>query len=405
MAVDASTEMNVPMQRIAGIVALFMHCGLSAQGSRIDIQAAGEHVLVNGDTPDSAREFALIAARRQAVRDVAAALRSRVDLAPLKLTAAQLEAYVAALIDDESTVAPASSSPSRLRVTIRALFPADGALERLAALHKDEDTARAVLVAWMQSEQLSQYIADQTGRRAPMSNSGAAAVVSDQLKAATSWKAKRLVARGAAALARTELSTIGGRTPSAEGRRRAREFANQALALEPDSPEARTLLGDLFVDAEQPEAAEVEYRRALAADTNSARARTKLAEALRLQGKFTDAAAELRETMRADGTFAQAHSDLGMILRAERRLPEAIAEYREAVRLDPRSTDALNGLAITLAGAGQAEEAVAVFQAIVAIDPESTIGYYNLATVLANLDRDVESAAALREVIRINPNH
>jgi hypothetical protein len=118
MAVDASTEMNVPMQRIAGIVALFMHGGLSAQGSRIDIQAAGEHVLVNGDTPDSAREFALIAARRQAVRDVAAALRSRVDLAPLKLTAAQLEAYVAALIDDESTVGgrrrrhPGCASPS-----------------------------------------------------------------------------------------------------------------------------------------------------------------------------------------------------------------------------------------------------------------------------------------------------
>jgi|RhiMethySRZTD1v2_1073278.scaffolds.fasta_scaffold00361_35 uncharacterized iron-regulated membrane protein/tetratricopeptide (TPR) repeat protein len=403
-----SSRSHVPLKPIAGIILLLsIPCVSGAQESRIEVQATGEHVLVSGDTPESARQFALIAAHRQAVRDLVSAVQSRVDLAPLQLTPAQLSAYVAALIDsDDSAIAAASPAASRLRVTLRASFPAAGILERLSALHKDEDAARAVFTAFMQSERLSAYIAEQTGRRGPaLSNSSAAAIVTEQLKAATSWNAKRLIARGAAALARTELSTIGGRTPSAEGRRRAKEFIDGALALEPDSPEAHTLLGDWYVDAEQPDAAEAEYRRAIAGNVNYAPGRTKVAEALRLQGKFPEATTELREAIRIDPTFAQAHSDLGMILRAERKVPEAIAEYREAIRLDPRSTDALNGLAITLAGAGQPEEAVATFKAIVAIDPDSTIGYYNLATVLADLDRDVESAAALREVIRINPSH
>ena len=395
----------MPVKLITAVFILVIPWGLAAQGSRIDVHVTGEHRLVNGDTPESARQLALVAAHRQAVVDVAAALQTRTDLTRLKLAAVELDAYVAALIDaNESAVSPTSAAATH-RVTLRASLATDGIVEQLSNLHKDEDAARTLRASWTQGEQLRQRIDEQTRRRAGMNKADAAAIVADQLKATTALNAQRLAARGTAALAKTELSTIGGRTPSTEGRRRARELADAALALAPESPEGHTLLGDLFVDAEEPEAAEAEYRLALGSTPNSAGARTKLAEALRLQGKFAEATTELREVIRIDPALAQAHSDLGMILRAEGKVPEAVAEYREAVRLDPRSTDAHNGLAITLAGAGQPEEAVAAFRAIVAIDPDSTIGYYNLATVLAALDRDVEAAAALREVIRIYPNH
>jgi tetratricopeptide (TPR) repeat protein len=271
-------------------------------------------------------------------------------------------------------------------------------------LHQD-DVTQTIVKAWTESEQLHQRITEQTGRRASTNQKDALAVVRDQLEAATALSSKRLVARGAAAMARTELATIGGRAPSAEGRLRARELATAALALAPDAPDVHTLMGDLFIDAEEPVPAEAEYRLALAADVNSAAVRTRLAEALRLQGRFAEATTELREVLRIDPTYAQAHSDLGMILRAEDKIPDAIAAYREAIRLNPRSTDAYNGLAITLAGAKQLEESLAAFQAIVEIDPDSTIGHYNMATALANLDRDVEAAASLRRVLQINPNH
>jgi len=220
----------------------------------------------------------------------------------------------------------------------------------------------------------------------------------------TSHRAKHLAAQASAALARTEESAVGGRAPTDEGRERATQLADAAVALAPDSPDAHEVMGDLLIDASDPEAAEDEFRKALIGE-NAASLRTKLAEALRLQGNFAEAIAELRQAIQLDSRSARAHSGLGLALRAQRNLPESTAAYQEAIRLDPDLIDAHNGLAVTLANQGKLNDAVAEFREIIRVDPDSAIGYYNLAYALADLDRDVESAAALRQVVRINPNH
>lgn len=373
------------------------------QNPAIAVDVTGEHRLVAGDTSESARQFARIDAHRRAVGAVVAALQKRTDFAALKMTPVEWDAYVAALIETEEQPAAAGQAPGIARIALRARF--DTTAQRLSNVHKDEDVSRTLVNAWTKAARTYQGIIEQTRRRAAMERTAATAMISEQLKAVAMLDASRLAARGSAARAKTEPATVGGRASSPEGRRRAKELAGAALALAPDSSEAHLLLGDLWIDEEQPEPAEAEYRRALAGDANSAALRTKVAEALRLQGKFAESVAELREVFRIDPAFAQAHSDLAMILREQGNVTDAEAEYREAIRLDPRSTDAHNGLAIMLAGMKRLEESLAAFKAIVAIDPESTIGHYNMATALANLDRDVEAAAALREVIRINPEH
>ena len=391
------------LRLIASAVLLAIPAVSAAQNTAIELDVTGEHRLVAGDTGESAREFARLDAHRRAGRAVAAALQKRADFAALKLAPVEWDAYAAGLIETEEPPAAASQGPALVRVTLRARF--DTNVQRLSNLHKDEDVSRTLVNAWTKAERMYQGVAEHTKRRASMEQTAAAATVRAQLEAVATLNASRLAARGSAARAKTEPTTVGGRASSPEGRRRARELAGAALALAPASIDAHMLLGDLWIDDEQPDAAEAEYRLALAGDPKSVAVRTKVAEALRLQGRFVESVVDLREAIRIDPTFAPAHSDLGMILREQKNIPEAVAAYREAIRLDPRSTDAHNGLAITYAGSGRLEEARAEFQAIVEIDPESTIGYYNLATALANLDRDVEAAAALREVIRINPNH
>ena len=390
---------------LAGMIVLTVPCALAAQDSRSEIQVTGEHRLTTGDTLDSAQRFARADGQRKLAGAVARLLLPRGELTSVKLTPLELGAYVAALIDPEERPGATSPGATHVRVILVARFDPAAVAQRIARLPRDRDAARTVVAAWTRSEESYQRVVEQTRRRAALKPAEAARVVADQVTALTELEATMIVARGAAALAHTELSTIGGRVPVADGQRRAKEHADAALALMPDSPEARTLLGDWFIAAELPEPAEAEYRRAVTSRMNSAPLRTKLAEALRLQGKFAESAVELREAFRIDPAFAQAHSDLAMILRAEGNVAGAETEYREAVRLDPTSTDARNGLAITLAGTKRLEEALAEFQAILNIDPDSTIGYYNMATVLANLDRDIEAAAALRQVIRINPNH
>jgi tetratricopeptide (TPR) repeat protein len=307
----------------------------------------------------------------EAVRTVASALRGRTEIAALKLTAIQLDAYVAA--------------------TLQMDLDHDAAARRVRGLAKDEDASRAVVSSWTRMQQLQRQITANPGGR------------KDEISATLS--ATYLAARASAALARTEPSTIGGHAPAAEGRRRAKALLDSAVALAPGSTEVQSALGDLFVDAEEPEEAETAYRKALMADGTSIVLRTKLAEALRLQGKFDEAVTELRAVLKTDAGHAQAYSDLGMILRAQGKPTEAISAYREAIRLAPDSVDSHNGLAITFAENGKVDEAIGEFREMVRIDPDSAIGYYNLATALAAADRDVEAAAALREVVRINPNH
>jgi tetratricopeptide (TPR) repeat protein len=326
-------------------------------------------------TTDPAKQHALVEAQFKAWRTTVSQLLSRADVKASGLKPLEVEAYTAVILD---------TGDSRPRVDLAEI------VRRMTLLRKDQDATFDIIEAWKGMQQLHQRIATAAGP--------------ERARLLTAFQAKHLAAQASAALARIEESAIGGRSPSEEGRERAQQLADAALALAPDSPDAHEVMGDLLIDASEPEAAVDEFRKALLAE-NSAAIRTKLAEALRLQGNFADAVAELREAIKLDPRFARAHSGLGLALRAQRNLPESTAAYQEAIRLDPDLIDAHNGLAVVLANQKKLNEAVAEFREIIRVDPDSAIGYYNLAYALADLDRDVESAAALREVVRINPNH
>jgi tetratricopeptide (TPR) repeat protein len=326
-------------------------------------------------TADTARHRAILDTQFKLWRTTVTQLQGRADVKALQLEPLEVEAYTAVILDADEP---------RGRVDLGSV------VRRMTLLRKDQDATYDLVNAWSEMRQLYQRLST--------------AAAADRGRLVTTLRARHLAAQASAALARTEESAVGGRAPSAEGRQRAQELADAALALAPDSPDAHEVMGDLLIDASEPEGAEEEFRHALAGE-NSASVRTKLAEALRLQGKFTDAITELRDAIRLDPQSARAYSGLGLALRAEKSLPESTAAYQEAIRLDPDLIDAHNGLAVTLANQGKLNEAVTEFREIIRIDPDSAIGYYNLAYALADLDRDVESAAALREVVRINPNH
>jgi tetratricopeptide (TPR) repeat protein len=388
------------------ITVLLLALTAAAQGQTdvLEIQATGEHRLLPGDTTESATQLAIVDGRQKVRQAAIARLRERADVTALRLTPVQLDAYSAGVVNIDVASDRAARSASSVRVDLSARLDANDAARQMAGLQKDQDVTGELLAAWSRIQRLEREIADHTRQRASAADAGTRA--EQQLRAVTALTVADLTARAYAALVRTEPVTVGGRVTPAAGRERARQLADAALAVSPDSADARYLMGDwLFED--DPAGAEAEYRKALSGDENpqSSGGRVKLAASLRYQGKLPDALAELREAQRIDPASARAYRELGMIMRAQQNLPESAAAYREAVRLDPDSVEAHNGLAVALANSGKLEEAVAEFREIIRIDPDSAVGYYNLAYALADLDRDVESAAALREVIRINPNH
>lgn len=338
-----------------------------AYGSAVHAQPA--------PTADPAKQLALVEAQFTSWRAAVTQLLDHSDVKVLRLKPVEVEAYTAVILDTDET---------RSRPDLAA------AVHAMSELRKDQDATYDIVETWTGMQRLYQQLAG--------------AAPGERMRMIVALRAKHLAAQASAALARTIESAVGGRAPSDEGRLRAHQLAEAAVDLAPDSPDAHEVMGDLLIDASEPEAAEAEFRKALTGD-DSASLRTKLAEALRLQGRFQEAIAELREAIRREPGFARAHSGLGLALRAERNLVESTAAYQEALRLDSDLIDAHNGLAVTLANQGKLNDAVAEFREIIRVDPDSAIGYYNLAYALADLDRDVESAAALREVVRINPDH
>ena len=395
------------MKTFPWILVLTLASSALAQPAATDIHVTGEHPMAKIDTPDSAKRLALVDAERKAVLEVVARLRDLAEVKALQLKPNHLDAYVAAIVDIQEQPARTSTATNRgvYQVDVLVRLDAGETVRRVGRLRKDQDASAALVENRMEVQELHRQLSDQTQRLAGLTSGDAGQAAREQQVTLTTLRVKHLAAQVTAALARTEERPVGGRAPSVEGRERAKQLAEAALTISPDSPDAHSAMGDVLLDGGQLQGAEVEYRKALLGNRDSSSGHTKLANALMLQEKFPEAVAELRDALRVNPNSVLAHSDLGLVLRAQQSIPDAISEFREALRLDPDFVDAHNSLAITLAGQRRLPEAVTEFREIVRIDPDSAIGYYNLAYALADLDKDEESAAALREVVRINPDH
>jgi len=395
------------MKSFSWILVLVLAPTVFAQGQSSDIRVTGEHPMTTNDTPDTAKQLALVDAERKTLIEAGARLRSLPEVKALRLEPSQLDAYAAALSDIQEQAARTSTAAGRALYQVDVVLRWDAAdtLRRLGRLRKDQDASHALLDLWTQAQALQRRVVGESTAAAGPASGAVSQAAQDRQRTLTALRVKHLSTQVTVALARIEERPVGGRAPSTEGRERARQLAEAALAMSPDSPDAHFAMGDVLMDAGQLQGAETEYRKALATNTDSSPGHTKLANALLRQQKLPEAGAELREALRIDPKSVSAHTDMGWVLKAQSEIAEAIVEYHEALRLDPDFIDAHNGLAVTLAGQGRVPEAVAEFREIVRVDPDSAVGYYNLSYALAEMDKDEESAAALREVVRINPNH
>jgi tetratricopeptide (TPR) repeat protein len=358
----------------------------SAQASAVQIRTTGEHKAANGETPAAARQFALVDAMRKAWQEAAAQLQDLPDVKAFGLKPSELEAFIAAtLVVEEQPVSSPAGRDQTYRVDVSIRFDPAVAARRVGALHKDQETAKAVVDKWREMQAL-------------IGNLGSEAAL-------TEFRVKHLAAQVFAALGKTEESFGSARIASAEERARAKQLAETAISLGPELADAHYAMGDVLADSGDVKAAEAEFRKALTINPESSFGHSQLANALRLEGNLSGSIAELRETLRLDPTAASAHTDLGLIYGAQGNTTEAIAEYEQALRLDPDFIDAHNNLAIAFARQQRIPAAVEQFREVVRVDPDSAMGYYNLGVALADMEKDQESAAALREVVRINPNH
>lgn len=122
-------------------------------------------------------------------------------------------------------------------------------------------------------------------------------------------------------------------------------------------------------------------RRALALEPNSGEARRGLAAVLWQAARADEAEQEIRRVLRADGSDAASHDLLGSILLSQRRTAEAVDEYRRALTVDRGALrpDILNDLGVALAQQGQIGQARDAFQEALQLRPAFAAARANLA--------------------------
>lgn len=182
-------------------------------------------------------------------------------------------------------------------------------------------------------------------------------------------EARRLDPRYAAAHARLSLAWTGlamkylEGAAAAEGFAMARESANTALALDPDSSLAHHARADLLVNADLDwTGGEAEARRALQLAPNNVEAKRMLSTTLAELGKNRNAVDLMRQVLENDPRQAAWHRWLSSYLIALGELDEAEAAMHNAIALEPGVDDYYLELAVIAILRGDAGSALTAAQ-------------------------------------------
>jgi TolB-like protein/DNA-binding winged helix-turn-helix (wHTH) protein/Tfp pilus assembly protein PilF len=176
-----------------------------------------------------------------------------------------------------------------------------------------------------------------------------------------------------------------------EGARKAIEYFQRAIALDPNYAPAHAGLADAFWllgapgwEVDQPavllERAKASAGRALAIDPQSAEAHAVMAMIrLSYQWDRDGSEREIQEAIRLNPSYAQAHQYFSTTLTTLERFDEAIAEARRALDLDPLSPPAGTTLGIRFLYSRRYSDANAQFMKTLEGNPEFGVAHWGLA--------------------------
>lgn len=143
---------------------------------------------------------------------------------------------------------------------------------------------------------------------------------------------------------------------------RAREFADRALAMDPNSAEAHAALGLVEMKQHHDTAAQIEYRKAIALDPSYAPAHQWYGMALLNQGRGQQAFDELHKASVLDPESVAATDWLSEAAYLSRQYPQAVQYAQQALDLSPQRFDAYQAMGLAYEAMGDYREAVASYE-------------------------------------------
>jgi TolB-like protein len=173
-----------------------------------------------------------------------------------------------------------------------------------------------------------------------------------------------------------------------EANRKARAFAERAVAEDPNSADGHAALGQILISVDRnAHGAEAEYRRAAELAPASAEPKIGLSSVIANFGQIEEAVELLQQAVRLEPLSVNAHFDLARLLTSLGRYDEAVQAARKAAELQPGGAGTWQMLALVEAKRGNGEAALK------AAEKESDPDWRAYAIALAQQARG-DSAAA-----------
>jgi len=187
------------------------------------------------------------------------------------------------------------------------------------------------------------------------------------------------------------------------GRRAVREY-RRAIAIRPDSAEARNNLGDMLLKMRNVRAAIEQFRKALALNPpTKALIMKNLGVAYLQAGRVKDAEAAFRGAYELSPRLADAVWGLGCVAYLRREIDLALLQFQKAVTLDPQYADAYNNLGACWVAKGNVVKGIACFHKAVQLNPRHVDAWINLAEQLQRRREWRGAEAAYRRAILLAP--
>jgi DNA-binding winged helix-turn-helix (wHTH) protein/tetratricopeptide (TPR) repeat protein len=143
---------------------------------------------------------------------------------------------------------------------------------------------------------------------------------------------------------------------------RAREYAEKALTLDPNSSEAHAALGLLALDRKDMKVAVAELQRAIALDPSYGPAHEWYGIALLGGGRLSEGVAHLKIAADLDPLSVATIAWLGSAAYLDGRFDDAVVYSREALELSPRRTDVLATIGQAYEAQGDINRAIGAFK-------------------------------------------
>jgi TolB-like protein/Tfp pilus assembly protein PilF/predicted Ser/Thr protein kinase len=182
---------------------------------------------------------------------------------------------------------------------------------------------------------------------------------------------------------------------------KAKENVVKALALDPDLAQAHTELGAIHFYADWDwDGADKEFRTALALNPGDEDAHHYYSFYLAAMGRADEAVAESQKALDLDPLSISTQVNAGFILYFTHQYDKAVDQCRRALELDTNSAGAYDCLGSSYLAAGKYEEAIAAFQKAVTLSNSDAPRLVGLARAYAMADRRAE-AQKIREQLRL----